>query len=70
MLDEFNVHAKCFRMARDRYKDQPFDDLKLRLIVNRTKDGRIYNVPNVLEVAAPIVGDVDTTLRKDIIMEK
>jgi len=59
MLDEFNVHAKCFRMTIDRYRDQPFDDLKLRLIADRTKDGRIYNVPNVSEVAALIVCDVD-----------
>jgi len=56
MLDEFNVHAKSFRMAKDRYRDQPFDDLKLRLISDRTKDGRIYNVSNVSEVAAFIVG--------------
>jgi len=70
MLDEFNVHAKCFRMVRDRYRDQPFDDLKLRLIADRTKDGRIYSVPNVSEVAALIVGDVDTASWRDIIMEK
>jgi len=70
MLDEFNVHAKSFRMARDRYRNQPFDDLKLRLIADRTKDGRIYNVPNVSEVAALIVGDVDTASGRDIIMEK
>ena len=70
MLDEFNVHAKSFRMARDRYRDQPFDELKLRLISDRTKDGRIYNVPNVSEVAALIVGDVDTASGRDIIMEK
>ena len=70
MLNEFNVHAKSFRMARDRYRNQPFDDLKLRLIADRTKDGRIYNVPNVSEVAALIVGDVDTASGRDIIMEK
>jgi len=39
MFDIYNVHAKSFRMARDRYKDKPYDDLKLRLIANKTKDG-------------------------------
>jgi len=69
MLDTHNVHAKSFRMARDRYKHKPFDDLKLRLIADRTKDGRIYNIPTVAEVAALIVGDVDSASPRDIIME-
>jgi len=69
MLDEFNVHAKSFRVARDRYREQPFHDLKLRLIAERTKDGRIYNMPTVSEVAALIVGDVDSASPRDIIME-
>jgi len=59
MLDEHNVHAKSFRMARDWYRETKFTNLKLRLIADKTKDGRIYNTPNVLEVAALIVGDVD-----------
>jgi len=69
MLDEFNVHAKSFRVARDRYREQQFHDLKLRLIAERTKDGRIYNMPTVSEVAALIVGDVDSASPRDIIME-
>jgi len=59
MLDEHNVHAKSFRMATDRYREQQFDKLNLRLIVDRTKDGRIYNIPNVSKVATLIVGDID-----------
>jgi len=69
MLDEFNVHAKSFRVARDRYREQPFHDLKLRLIADRNKDGRLYNIPTVSEVAALIVGDVDSASPRDIIME-
>ena len=42
----------------------------MRLIADRTKDGWIYNVPNVSEVTALIVGNVDTTSGRDIIMEK
>ena len=69
MLDKYNVHCKYFRMARDRYAEQPFHDLKLRLIADRQKDGRIYNMPMVLEVVALIVGDVDNASPRDIIME-
>ena len=70
MLDDFNVHAKSFKMARDVYKDHSYDNLKLRLIAYRNKDGRVYNIPNVSKVAALIVGDVDNASPKDIIMEK
>lgn len=69
MLDENNTHAKCFRMARDKLKDKPFNELKLKLILNRNKDGRVYNIHNVSKVATLIVGDVDTTSLSDIIME-
>jgi len=69
MLDEHNVHEKSFRMASDRYRETEFTNMKLRLIVDRTKDGRIYNTPNVSEVAALIVGDIDSASPRDIIME-
>jgi hypothetical protein len=59
MLDEHNVHAKTFRMARDILKANPVQNLKLKLIAERRSDGRIYNQPTVSEVAALIVGDVD-----------
>jgi len=41
MLDENNVHAKSFRMARDILKGGHMHDLKLRLISERKSDGRI-----------------------------
>ena len=69
MLDEYNVHAKSFRMARDRLVDSQVDNVKLRLIAAREKDGRTYNLPNVSEVAALIVGDFDPDSRRDIIVE-
>ena len=69
MLYEYNVHAKSFRVARDRYRDQPFHDLKLRLIADRNKDGRLYNILTVSEVAALIVCDIDSASPRDIIME-
>jgi hypothetical protein len=70
MLDEHNVHAKSFRMARDMLKRNPFQDLKLKLIADRQKDGRIYNEPTVSEVAAFIVGDINSASERDIIMHK
>ncbi|XP_058783552.1 uncharacterized protein LOC131658256 [Vicia villosa] len=70
MLDEFNTHAKSFRMAADRLRHSDVPELKLRLVADRSKDGRIYNQPNVAEVAALIVGDVDTGDKRDIILER
>uniref|UniRef100_A0A0R0HZ68 Helitron helicase-like domain-containing protein n=1 Tax=Glycine max TaxID=3847 RepID=A0A0R0HZ68_SOYBN len=69
MLDEYNMHAKSFRMARDRLQDGQVDNIKLKLIANREKDGRTYNVPTVPEVAALIVGDFGANSKRDIIIE-
>ena len=69
MLDEHNAHAKSFRMARDRLANSDVDNVTLRLISTREKDGRTYNVPIVSEVAALIVGDFNPNSRKDIIVE-
>ncbi|KAI5418999.1 hypothetical protein KIW84_043278 [Lathyrus oleraceus] len=70
MLYEHNVHAQSFRMARDKLCEEGVSDLKLRLISERRNDGRIYNQPTVSEVAALIVGDVDTAEKRDIIVQK
>jgi hypothetical protein len=70
MLDEHNVHAKGFRMARDRLEENNTADLRLKLIFERTSDGRIYNKPTVSEVSALIVGDVDYAKCRDIILER
>ncbi|KAL5134410.1 ATP-dependent DNA helicase pif1 [Glycine soja] len=69
MLDEYNVHAKTFRMARDRLQDVQVNNIKLKLIAYREKHGRTYNVPTVPEVAALIVGDFDANSKRDIIIE-
>ncbi|XP_058775057.1 uncharacterized protein LOC131649304 [Vicia villosa] len=68
MLDDCNPHAKAFRMARDLLKANAFLDLKLRLISDRPGDGRVYNTPTVSEVAALIVGDIDPSTPRDIII--
>ncbi|KAK4841107.1 hypothetical protein QYF36_025982 [Acer negundo] len=56
MLDQNNVLAQIFRYARDRYKEEDFTGVKMRLIRHRSKDGRTYNLPTASEVAALIVG--------------
>ena len=70
MLDEHNELVKSFRMARDRYKESDLENVKLRLIGTRSKDGRQYNLPTASEVAAPIVGEsTGQNIEHDIIVE-
>ena len=70
MLYENNVFAKSFRMAKDRYDYFQIENLNLLLITDGKKDGRIYNLPIVLEVAAVIVGDANQSINRDIILER
>jgi len=42
----------------------------LKLICDRQTDGRLYNLPKVVEVAALIVGNQQTGENRDIIVEK
>ncbi|CAH9118534.1 unnamed protein product [Cuscuta europaea] len=57
MLDTHNVHAKSFRMARDRFNESNSTTLKMRLIGKRKTEWRTYNTPTVSEVASFIEGD-------------
>ncbi|XP_058746408.1 uncharacterized protein LOC131619316 [Vicia villosa] len=59
MLYECNPHAKSFQMARQWLDNGESQNLKLRLISNRSTDGRVYYKPTVSEVAALVVGDID-----------
>ena len=45
------------------------DNIKLKLIANREKDGCTYNVPTIPEVAALIVDDFDANSKRYIIIE-
>ncbi|XP_061368581.1 uncharacterized protein LOC133311548 [Gastrolobium bilobum] len=70
MFDKHNSIAQSFRYARDRYKEDDFNGVKLRLIRRRGSDGRVYNLPTASEVAALIVGDIDSAMGdSDIIIE-
>ena len=69
MLDEHKAYAKSFRMARDRLTDSEVHNVRQKLIVNREKNGRTYNVPTISEVATLVAGDFDANSRRDIIVE-
>ncbi|XP_058749840.1 uncharacterized protein LOC131622824 [Vicia villosa] len=69
MLYECNPHAKNFQMARKWLDNGENQNLKLRLISDRSTYGRVYNKPTVSEVAALVVGDIDTAEMRDIIMQ-
>ncbi|XP_058759288.1 uncharacterized protein LOC131632565 [Vicia villosa] len=69
MLYQCNPHAKSFQMARQWLNNGDTQNLKLRLISERSRDGRVYNQPTVSEVAALVVGDIDTAEMRDIIMQ-
>jgi len=45
-------------------------NLKLQLIADRKKDGKIYNLPIVSKVVAIIVSDASQPINRDIILEK
>lgn len=60
VLYQNNVYAQSFRMAMDILIRRNISDLKLWLSSAQKSDERIYNQPTVFEVAALIVGEVDT----------
>ncbi|XP_074289497.1 uncharacterized protein LOC141614650 [Silene latifolia] len=71
MIDEENILAMRFRMARDRLSDDIEIDVSIRLISRRETDGRTYNRPTASEVAVLIEGDIGNAVEKrDIIIEK
>ncbi|XP_019189228.1 PREDICTED: uncharacterized protein LOC109183615 [Ipomoea nil] len=70
VLDEHNVLVKTFRMARDELQKNPTAEVKIKLLGKRSRDARTYNLPQVSEVAALIVGDIDTNIgERDILVE-
>lgn len=62
--------VKSFRMARDEFEKNPCAEVKIKLLGKRNKDARTYNLPQVSEVAALVVGDLDTNMgQRDIMVE-
>uniref|UniRef100_A0A0A9B5H4 Helitron helicase-like domain-containing protein n=1 Tax=Arundo donax TaxID=35708 RepID=A0A0A9B5H4_ARUDO len=69
MLDENNVLAQSFRMARDRFKNLDYHDYALKLIAQPGKNG-MHGLPSASEVAALVMKDpTDQTQGRNIIVE-
>ncbi|KAL7616294.1 hypothetical protein Lser_V15G01846 [Lactuca serriola] len=69
LLDFINPLVKQFRMARDRFGSNPTERIRLKLIRTRERDGRQYNLPTTSEVVALIVGDIDGSDSRDIVLK-
>ena len=70
MLDEHNPLVQKYRMAGN-IMAHGEDNVKIRLIGRRDKDGRQHNLPTANEVAALIIGDFDSMPNeRDIIVHK
>nr|KAJ0217945.1 hypothetical protein LSAT_V11C300102560 [Lactuca sativa] len=69
LLDFINPLVKQFRMACDRFRSNPTEHIRLKLIRTREKDGRHYNLLTTSEVVALIVGDIDGFDSRDIVLE-
>ncbi|XP_074297029.1 uncharacterized protein LOC141627702 [Silene latifolia] len=71
MIDQYNPLAKLFRMVRDKLSIDKDNEVSIRLISRREKDGKTYNRPTVSEIAALIEGDIGPNMEKrDIIVKK
>ncbi|KAL3620039.1 hypothetical protein CASFOL_034951 [Castilleja foliolosa] len=70
MLDENNILVKSFRMAREKMAEVGEENVSLKLIGRRSSQPTTYNLPDVSEVAALIVGDFDEQLgNRDIVIQ-
>ena len=70
MLDETNELTKYFQMARDRFKEQPMQDLNIVMKVCRSVTGHENFIGPSNQVGAIMVGDLeDTCGERDIIVE-
>lgn len=69
-LDKNNVLVQSFRMSMLKLEKNPHVEVKIKLLGKRSTDARTYNLPQVSEVAALIVGDLDTSIgERDILVE-
>lgn len=60
MVDEYNVQAKVFRKARDRYENTGHENFQIYLIGYDKK--KQYELPSSNEIAALVVGDFSSTM--------
>lgn len=70
MLDTNNLLAQGYRATRERFSLNDPRGVRLKLIRNRSRDSRTYNLPCANEIAALIVGDFDNQEgARDIVVE-
>lgn len=70
MFDCNNELVKVFRMARDRFRQNDYMPIHLRLIGTRNEHLSEYNAPIASEIAGLIVGDFGSADRqRDIVVE-
>ncbi|XP_057432714.1 cation/H(+) antiporter 15-like [Lotus japonicus] len=60
LIDKDNELAKMFQRVKDFVETDGSSNFYLKLYCNKTKDPRTYNMPTADEVAALIIGDLDT----------
>ena len=71
VLDTSSDLVQTFRRARDRYNEDSEQNIRIKLVAKRGKEGRQYTLPTANEVAGLIVGDFDTCVEdRDIVLEK
>jgi hypothetical protein len=71
LFDEHNELVKSFRMVRDFRLANEDVPVRLRLFRNRMVDSRTYNVPEISEVAALVIGDFDDSGEgRDIVVKE
>jgi hypothetical protein len=63
MIDQNNVYVDSFRSHGLTVQQDVTKEYKLRLISNRPKDGRMYNLPTSSEATALVPGDFETNPR-------
>ena len=70
MLDKDNPLVQKYRLAGQLMANGE-DNIRIRLIGRRDKDGRQHNLPTANEVAAIIIGDFDSmSNERDIVVQK
>nr|GEV99451.1 retrotransposon-like protein [Tanacetum cinerariifolium] len=71
VLDTSSDLVKTFSRAHDRYNEDSEQNIRIKLVAKRGRDGQTYNLPTSNEVAGLIVGDFDTCIeQRDIVIEK
>ena len=71
VLDQSSDLVQTFRRAREAYTEDSEQNIRIKLIAKRGKDGRQYDLPTANEVAGLIVGDLDACAEdRDIVLQK